>query len=137
VLLGSGDGGFTLDQVLAVGEGAQGLAVADVNGDGRPDIVTANSLSDDVSVLLAAGQPICAGDCDGNGQVTVDEILRGVNVALGAATIAACVVADGDGDGQVTIDELIGAVNAALSGCAALGTSRSPTATTSSAPTRR
>ena len=31
------------------------VAIGDVNGDGRPDLVTANSGSDDVSVLLGNG----------------------------------------------------------------------------------
>ena len=32
-----------------------GVAIGDVNGDGRPDLVTANNGSGDVSVLLGAG----------------------------------------------------------------------------------
>lgn len=59
----------------------------------------------------------CSGDCDGNGGVTVDELVRGVNIALGTRVLAECAAFDGGGDGQVTVDELIAAVRAALEGC--------------------
>lgn len=59
----------------------------------------------------------CPGDCDGNGQVTVDEIITAVNIALGAAAVEDCGAADTDGDGQVTVDEIVAAVDAALNGC--------------------
>ena len=52
VLLGRGDGSFDRAQDFALGHGPLGIAVADFNGDDRPDFVTANS-SSDVSVLLA------------------------------------------------------------------------------------
>lgn len=38
-----------------VGDAPNSVAVADVNGDGRPDLVTANVDSDDVSLLLNQG----------------------------------------------------------------------------------
>ena len=38
-----------------VGSRPYGLAVADLNGDGKPDIVTANYRDDNVSVLLGNG----------------------------------------------------------------------------------
>src|ERR1700687_4124972 len=59
----------------------------------------------------------CVGDCGGDGAVTIDELLIGVNIALGRATLDACPVLDANGDGNVTIDELLQAVNAALTGC--------------------
>lgn len=60
----------------------------------------------------------CSGDCNQNGQVTIDELLAGVNIALDGATIDACPLLDGNGDGSVTIDEILRAVNEALNGCA-------------------
>src|SRR5262249_29722690 len=60
----------------------------------------------------------CAGDCDLNKTVTVDELIATVNVALGGATLASCVVADPNGDGTVTVDEILQTVSAALNGCA-------------------
>ncbi len=59
----------------------------------------------------------CVGDCDGNGEVTVDEIIKGVNIALGNAALDTCPQFDVDGSGTVTINELIIAVNRALGGC--------------------
>jgi hypothetical protein len=61
----------------------------------------------------------CIGDCNGDGPVTVDEILNGVNIALGNQPLLACAAFDADRNGQVTVDELLAAVNAALNGCAA------------------
>jgi hypothetical protein len=59
----------------------------------------------------------CAGDCNGKGQVTVDDILTLVNIALGNADLSACEVGDGNDDGQITVDEILQAVNNALNGC--------------------
>ncbi len=59
----------------------------------------------------------CVGDCNHDRDVTVDELITGVNIALGNAPLDACAQFDSSGDGQVTIDELIAAVNLALNGC--------------------
>jgi len=59
----------------------------------------------------------CIGDCGGDGEVTVDELITGVNIALGATPTSTCPVFDANGDGEVTIDELIKAVNNALTAC--------------------
>lgn len=62
-------------------------------------------------------EPPCVGDCDGSGDVTVDEVLIMVNIALGTADIAACVAGDADGSGAVTVDEILVAMSNALEGC--------------------
>jgi hypothetical protein len=59
----------------------------------------------------------CSGDCDGNGQVTVDELLRGIGIVLGQGEAAGCTAFDVSGDGVVTVDEIVLAVNVALHGC--------------------
>lgn len=59
----------------------------------------------------------CVGDCDGDGVVTVDEILRGVNIVLGNMPISQCPAFDRDGDSEVTVDEIVVAVNSLLNGC--------------------
>jgi len=59
----------------------------------------------------------CPGDCGDVGVVTVDELIVGVSMALGAQPLAACPSFDRDGDGAVTVDELLAAIDAALNGC--------------------
>jgi hypothetical protein len=59
----------------------------------------------------------CPGDCDGSGNVTVDELVRLVDAALLRQPANEC-EADANADGVVTIDELIRAVASALRSCA-------------------
>jgi hypothetical protein len=54
--------------------------------------------------------------------VTVDEILKAVNIALGAALVTTCPLADANGDGAVTVNEIVLAVNNALNNCGSGGT---------------
>ena len=63
----------------------------------------------------------CAGDCDGNGTVTVNEIITLVGIALGQVSIGSCEAGDRDGDQQITVSEILAAVNRALSSCAPSG----------------
>jgi hypothetical protein len=62
-------------------------------------------------------EQLCVGDCHGNGSVSVDELVRGVEILLGNAALAACTAIDVDGNGRVTVDELVLAVSSALNGC--------------------
>ncbi|HYD49858.1 MAG TPA: hypothetical protein VEB21_15985 [Terriglobales bacterium] len=59
----------------------------------------------------------CPGDCSRDGQTTVDEILLGVNIALGDADLSVCPVFDADSDAAVTVNELLAAIDRALNGC--------------------
>jgi hypothetical protein len=59
----------------------------------------------------------CRGDCDDSGDVTIDEILTLVNIALGNSPVADCLLGDANGDQQITVDEILRAVNNALNGC--------------------
>ena len=46
-----------------------------------------------VACALAVSQPVlavCTGDCNSNGEVTVDELIVGVNIALGNAQLNTC-----------------------------------------------
>ncbi|MBI4514540.1 MAG: hypothetical protein HY699_01830 [Deltaproteobacteria bacterium] len=71
-----------------------------------------------VTVTAAAPVPIaCVGDCSADAEVTVDELVTGVNIALGNAALVACPMFDAGQDGEVTVDELVTAVNNALGGC--------------------
>ena len=55
VLLNQGSGTFAAQTTYAVGSGPWGVATADFNGDGKPDIVVANWADNTVSVLLNQG----------------------------------------------------------------------------------
>ena len=80
-----------------------------------------------VDRVLAAAQQcttpcgICTGDCNADGQVTIDEIELGCAIAEGQAPLGACVSLDFNGDGQVTFDELVCAACNAFLGCAPPG----------------
>ena len=65
----------------------------------------------------ATPMPPCVGNCDGSGDVTVDEILTMVNIALANTPVTACDAGDANHDGQITVDEILTAVNNALNGC--------------------
>jgi len=84
----------------------------------------------------------CIGNCDGSSTVTVTELIRGVNIALGQLPVEACPRFDSNTDGAVTIDELVRAVNNALYGCGVIpptprpSKTPTPTATATETPTR-
>ncbi len=55
VMLGVGDGTFSAAQQYTVGNNPVSLAIRDVNGDGKSDLLVVNQGSNDVSVLLGNG----------------------------------------------------------------------------------
>ena len=75
------------------------------------------------SALLAAtircdSVAVCTvGDCNGNGFISIDELVQGANIALGLNPLDTCLSFDANGDGSVTIDEVLTAVVEALEGC--------------------
>jgi len=78
--------------------------------------------------------PLCVGDCNFNGIVSIDELIRGVNIALGSSQVSDCLALECEGPGPVLppINCLIQAVNNALNGCPATPT---PTETVAVAET--
>lgn len=72
---------------------------------------------DGVITVEAPLPPACAGDCDGSGQVSINELLLGVNILIGNASPEQCRAVDTNGDGRVAVNELVQAVNAALGSC--------------------
>lgn len=60
----------------------------------------------------------CVGDCDGSGDVTVNELIAMVTIDLGTASLSVCTAGDADGNGEITINEILIAVIRALNGCA-------------------
>jgi hypothetical protein len=73
----------------------------------------------DTSITIAAPPTPtrCVGDCNGDGAVTIEELVRGVTIALDIVPLEVCPVFDRDGNSAVTVDELVAAVNVALGGC--------------------
>jgi parallel beta-helix repeat protein len=71
------------------------------------------------SFVIASAAPAqsCPGDCNGDGSVSIAELIRGVSISLGNQDISQCPSFDLNADGEVRINELISAVNASLEGC--------------------
>src|SRR5215510_14648927 len=99
--------------------------------------------TDAIIFAAPAAAQTCAGDCNGARSVTVDELVTGVSIALGALPLEQCPLFDCDGFARVTVDCLIKAVDAAVNGCASEPTSSpthippatpTPTATQNSTP---
>ena len=71
--------------------------------------------------LLALTAPnataACDGDCGDDGEVTIDELILGIDIALGRARVDRCPSIDADGDGNIAVDEIVGAVDEAVNGC--------------------
>ncbi len=81
----------------------------------------ATATAEDTATLAATATPAppsCPGDCDGDDEVSIAELIRAVGLA-GMGTAEGCAAADVNGNGQIEINELIRAVRSALDGCAA------------------
>ena len=77
------------------------------------------------ATATAVPSQLCVGDCDGNGSVSVDDLIRMVNVALELApicSVSGCLAGDADCNCQITVDEIIQSVNNLLNGCTIFNT---------------
>lgn len=79
-------------------------------------------------------QMVCAGDCNDDGFVFVNELVSGVNIALDRAALSACPSFDTNDSDAVEVNELVTGVNNALRGCPVI-TDPSPTPSNTTAPT--
>ena len=122
VLLGNGNGTFGVVPPQSVSDTQTpglGLTIADLNGDGKPDVVV--SVPQAHAIVVGTNRspaPPCVGDCNGDTQVTVDEIVTLINIALDNGADTECLPGDANHDGHITIDEIVTAANSALNGCA-------------------
>ena len=92
VLLGNGDGTFQSQVTYETGQNPQAIAIADINGDGKPDLIVGNTGSsyypgDTISILLG----------NGNGTFQTQQAL-----ATGDAP-ASIVATDVNGDGKIDL----------------------------------
>jgi hypothetical protein len=133
VIVGYEDGGLSIN----LADGAQGfqdpftpigsnrvpavamLETADFDRDQRPDLMVLNRDGSEAIVLLNISGPLCPGDCNINNEVSIDEILRGVNILLGEIDPRDCLALERNGHDGVSVDELVAAVGSALNGCSA------------------
>ena len=59
----------------------------------------------------------CAGDCNGDHNVTIADLTKVLTIIIGDVPLESCPEADADEDGNLTIGDMISAVNNALDGC--------------------
>ncbi len=115
VLVGNGDGTFQTPVPYATGLQPDSVVIGDFNGDGKPDLATANSTSNNISILLNHGNGtfpthveyptglmpgnIISGDFNGDGKLDlVVTTETGMSLLLG----------NGDGTFQPHLDSVIG-----------------------------
>lgn len=91
---------------------ASNASATDVAGEPVPVLS-----SDGAVEVVAPPPPPCVGDCNDDHRVVINELLIGVNIAIGHENVSACSMIDVNQDDRVTVNELIQAVNNALTGC--------------------
>jgi VCBS repeat protein len=105
VLLGNGDGTFGTKTDFETGAGPYAVAAADLNRDGKPDLVSGNAGVSSVSVLLGNGDGTFGAKTDSaTGQVTfvaVGDFNRDAKPDLAVANGDALSVLLGNGDGTL------------------------------------
>ena len=100
------------DGLSLLDEATQGVdpTAADTDGDGIRD-------GSDTNVRDRLDDSKCGCDCNGDLQVTIDELLYAVAITLETQPLDGCPMADFNHDGAVEVAELIRAVNTALASC--------------------
>jgi Ca2+-binding RTX toxin-like protein len=127
VLPGNGDGTFSANGPIAVGNYPTSLAVADFNGDGQRDLATANANDNTLSILLndasipvvtlADGVITAAGSTGSDygsitysgGQITVN--IDGQTKSFAAGSVTGVSINLGDGSDSLSIGPGVPAVN--------------------------
>ncbi|MBI4514976.1 MAG: hypothetical protein HY699_04060 [Deltaproteobacteria bacterium] len=114
-------GYYSYVEDYAIGTLPQGTHTLRLKTDSGNAVAEGNEEDNEYAKTIRVGDAApCPGDCDSGGTVTVDELVRGVTIALGSAALGECPAFDMGLDGSVTVDELVLGVNAALNGCTTL-----------------
>jgi glucose/sorbosone dehydrogenase len=92
-----------------------GFQISSFGEDEAGEIYVADYTDGAITHLISG----CAGDCNDDRRVSIDELLTMVNIALGTVTISSCSTGDVNRDNEITVDEILTAVGNAQNGCAA------------------
>jgi hypothetical protein len=103
--------------IAAVQEANADTDFAGLDGDQANDTAEAVAASDPNVQQALRENRACVGDCDTNGTVAVNELVLGVNIAVGTRAVEDCPAFDPDRSSTVLVNELIQGVNNALRGC--------------------
>lgn len=114
-------GGKTLRLVLVVALTGRVFGFGGVMALSLPADNRMSSESRIAACMDAPAMDACAVDCDANAEVTIEELVAGVAIALGLQPVARCPHADVDADGQVSVEELVRGVRMGLEGCTRKG----------------
>jgi YVTN family beta-propeller protein len=69
------------------------------------------------SVPGSCAARVCAGDCNYDDLVSIDELVSSIAIAIGSMDLSACDAADRDGNGSVDVAEVVDVLQGALSSC--------------------
>jgi Tol biopolymer transport system component len=94
-------------------------------GDARGNVFGSRAVSGGVSILVPTATPVpvptprpfCPGDCNGDGEVFVNEITVAVRILAGEAPLSDCSAADADADGEVFVTDIARGVISLGRGC--------------------
>lgn len=92
------------------------LLCSATNDAATPDHVMLHPQCSDGAVRISS-TPLCVGDCEEFGEVTISSLYTMINIALGYQWVGGCRLGDRNGDGVITIDEIIEGIDNALNGC--------------------
>lgn len=103
----------------------QPLAADRLNvGDAHGDVFGSQAVSGGVSILVptptpaaSVARPFCPGDCNGDGDVLVNELTVAVRIMAGEIPLSECPAADADGDGEVFVTDITRGVISLATGC--------------------
>ena len=111
---------YSCTLAIGAGAGAGSYALGSVPGASDPDGTDITPVSGAPGAVTVT---TCTGDCNGNGLVSIGEVVKCVNMFLGQPLCnptnptLGCPVADANLNGSVSIGEVIQCVNRFLNGC--------------------
>jgi hypothetical protein len=118
-------GGSYSDEALGIAIDSSGVLLV-AGATSSADLPAINALQDEygggasdgfVWQIIPEDGGWCAGDCNGDGMVSVVELVQAVNILLGRLSLAECEALDPNRTGAVTVVDLIEAIQVALEGC--------------------